>query len=413
MIERGLQFDLGRFLDTIESAPPGAAVEVFAAELVHWLDADRIRFLITDLNGEALVPLGGASAATFYDFEPGESLTLTEHPAHERALTTQEVQVSVRAGATTYLAPVTARGDTIGVLDVRVLGVGSPGLTDVVAGAAHALAYVVTTERRHSDLFEWGTRSDPVSLAAEIQRRLLPSAFTCEAGPVTVSAWLEPANRVGGDTFDYALDEDRLYLSLTDAMGHGIDAALLATLTVGALRNGRRRRLALDAMAVNASGAIFGQRHGSGFVTGQVAMIELATGVLSIVNAGHPPPLVARDGHAHAIDLVPDVPFGVLPEPAYRVQQFRLRAGDRIMFVTDGMLESNASQFDVAALVEDTRALHARQALQTVMRMLIGMTTGNLRDDATAMCLDWYGPGHERMATGGALHDLARRTEMP
>ena len=53
---------------------------------------------------------------------------------------------------------------------------------DDIAAAAHALAYVVIAARRHTDVFEWGQRTTPFSLAAEIQRRLLPSSYTCEAG---------------------------------------------------------------------------------------------------------------------------------------------------------------------------------------------------------------------------------------
>jgi serine phosphatase RsbU (regulator of sigma subunit) len=63
----------------------------------------------------------------------------------------------------------------------------------------------------------------------------LPAAYTCEAGSFTLSAWLEPAETIGGDTFDYSLDRDRLHLSVTDAVGHGVDSALMATLCVGSL----------------------------------------------------------------------------------------------------------------------------------------------------------------------------------
>ena len=88
--------------------------------------------------------------------------------------------------------------------------------------AAHALAYVVIANRRFTDLYAWGQRSVPLSLAAEIQHRLLPGAYTCEAGQCTLSAWLEPAGDVGGDTFDFILDRDLLHLSMTDAMGHDV-----------------------------------------------------------------------------------------------------------------------------------------------------------------------------------------------
>ena len=62
-------------------------------------------------------------------------------------------------------------------------------------------------------------------MEAEIQHRLLPGAYTCEAG-ITLAGWLEPAGDVGGDTFDFILKRDTLHLSMTDAMGHTRDAAL-------------------------------------------------------------------------------------------------------------------------------------------------------------------------------------------
>ena len=99
-----------------------------------------------------------------------------------------------------------------------------------IARIGHMLAFVVIANRRHTDLFEWAQRSTAFTLPAEIQRRLLPAAFTCEAGAFTLSAWLEPAASIGGDTFDYSLARDVLHLSVTDAMGHGVASALTATL---------------------------------------------------------------------------------------------------------------------------------------------------------------------------------------
>src|SRR4029077_13399853 len=93
--------------------------------------------------------------------------------------------------------------------------------------------------RRHTDLYEWGQRTRPLTLSAEIQHRLLPGPQTCEAGAFTLAAWLEPASDIAGDTFDFNLARDLLHVSLTDAMGHGVAAALAATLCVGSLRNAR------------------------------------------------------------------------------------------------------------------------------------------------------------------------------
>src|SRR4051794_41646953 len=96
----------------------------------------------------------------------------------------------------------------------------------------------------------------PWSLAAEIQHRLLPTSYTCEAGQFTLAGWLEPAGDVGGDTFDFSVERDSLHLSMTDAMGHHVDAALLATVLVGALRNARRRAVDLAEQARLANEAL-------------------------------------------------------------------------------------------------------------------------------------------------------------
>ena len=95
---------------------------------------------------------------------------------------------------------------------------------------------MVIANRRYTDLFEWGQRTVPLSLAAEIQRRLLPASFTCEADQFTLAGWLEPAGQVGGDTFDFSLDRHTLHVSMTDAMGHSVD--------VGAAGDARGGRLA-------------------------------------------------------------------------------------------------------------------------------------------------------------------------
>ena len=98
------------------------------------------------------------------------------------------------------LVPITERGDAIGVLEVSLAYEPDATTLDDLVDAAHALAYALIASRRHTDLFEWAQRDTPFSVSAEIQRRLLPSAYTAEAGPLTLAGWLEPASHVGGET---------------------------------------------------------------------------------------------------------------------------------------------------------------------------------------------------------------------
>jgi serine phosphatase RsbU (regulator of sigma subunit) len=272
-----------------------------------------------------------------------------------------------------------------------------------VALIAHALAYVVIANRRFTDLFEWGQRSVPLSLAAEIQHRLLPAAYTCEAGQFTLAGWLEPAGDVGGDTFDFAMERNTLHLSMTDAMGHEVNAALLATVLVGALRNARRAGLPLGEQARRASDELAATDRHNGFVTGQVVRIDLRAGTADIVNAGHPLPLRLRDGRVEPVELQADPPFGTVTGHRYRVQRLALEAGDRLMFFTDGIIERNTGDIDVGAMLAQSAGMHAREAVQHIIQAILRATNGALNDDATALCLDWHGgPVRERMTDSGA-----------
>jgi serine phosphatase RsbU (regulator of sigma subunit) len=318
-------------------------------------------------------------------------------------LVRQSVEVATEAGGTWLYAPVTSRGEAVGVLELRVADPPDRAVIEQVAHAAHAMAYIVIANRRYTDLFEWGQRSVPLSLAAEIQHRLLPGSYTCEAGQFTLAAWLEPAGEVGGDTFDFALGRDRLFVSLTDAMGHTVKASLLATLLVASVRNGRRRNADLAEQAHLANQALHEYAGRAEFVTGQIVSVDLAQGTAQIVNAGHPPPLRLRDGVVDEVPLDADPPFGVVPDHAYDVQTLPLEPGDRLMFLTDGVLEREAARVDVRAMLIDTRAEHPREAIQQLIQAAVQASRGRLRDDATALCLDWHGgPRRDRQTTAGA-----------
>src|SRR5918995_3948191 len=243
--------------------------------------------------------------------------------------------------AAVVYAPVTNRGEAIGVLEVSLAREPDERTLADVALAAHALAYVVIANRRFTDLFAWGQRSVPLSLAAEIQHRLLPGSYTCEAGQFTLAAWLEPSGDIAGDTFDFAIERDTLHISMTDAMGHAINASMLATILVGALRNARRAGVDLGEQAGLANASLGDYAGWSDFVTGQIARIDLRSQTATIVNAGHPLPLRLRRGRVAGVALEADAPFGILRDIEYRVQRLPLEPGDRLIFLTDGLTERN------------------------------------------------------------------------
>jgi serine phosphatase RsbU (regulator of sigma subunit) len=182
-----------------------------------------------------------------------------------------------------------------------------------------------------------------------------------------------------------------------------MDAALLATVLVGGLRNARRRGVELAEQARLANDALAEQSDESQFVTGLLVRIDLPRATAGIVNAGHPPPLRLRAGRVDQVPLEADRPFGLRPGGGYRVQALPLEVGDRLMFVTDGMLERDAAGVSIAAILTASMEMHAREAVQHLTQAVLEASGGQLRDDATALCLDWHGgPPRNRDATSGA-----------
>ena len=402
--------DVGALLKKVEAAPPIEAVEVVATELGAMVGARTVTLLITDFTGRAVVRLTSANRVTgarSHGVEQAETLPLAG-TRYEQVLRTQRADLEQIDGGARMIVPVTDRGDAIGLLEMDLPTMPSETEIADISSAGHALAYVVIAARRYTDVFEWGQRSAPFALAAEIQRRLLPASYTCEAGQFTLAGWLEPASSVGGDTFDYTLDRDCLQISITDAVGHQVEAALLATLLVGSLRNGRRRGMDLAEQAAYANDSLAANSDAGQFVTGQLLRVELHSATAQIVNAGHTLPLRLRDGKVEEVDLTVEAPFGVLPGKTFEVQPFPLEPGDRIVFLTDGMLERNAAALDVAAALADSADLHPREVVHELGAAVLRATGNDLRDDATMVCLDWYGgPPRDRTTEHGADPDRA------
>ena len=417
---------MARALDAAEAASPVEAVEAVTRELGLALAATRVSFLIADLSGRALVRLahvrlGPAEGAADSPLGSDERRAVEESatvlpfdggPA-EQAVRSQEVQViapgsrrpsSDGSEQWRVLAPVTQRGEVIGLLELLLPVEPDDDSLEEIARLAHLLAFVVIANRRHTDLFEWGQRTRPLSLSAEIQHRLLPGPQTCEAGAFTLAGWLEPAAGIAGDTFDFSLARDALHLSLTDAMGHGVAAALAATLCVGSLRNARNEGASLLEQVTSTNEALLEHAAESAledFVTGLVGRIDLRTGAMDLVNAAHVAPYLDRGGRVTTLDLPVDLPLGLFADTTYSASRIALEPGDRIVFVTDGMLERNAVALDLPAQIRATRALHPRDAVRSLADRVLEATGHALSDDATVLCLDWHG-GHGR--DRGSVH---------
>ena len=187
------------------------------------------------------------------------------------------------------------------------------------------------------------------------------------------------------------------HLAIMDSMGHGLRLSVVANLAVGAYRHGRREGQSLDHMHHMLDSVIGDQCGGDGFVTGQLCRLELNTGSLAIVNAGHPPPLLIRHGQVVGqIECPPTPPWGIGPgDPEMVVVS--LEPGDNVLFYSDGVVkghEPHYADFGIARL-EDLAGRHFSDQLPlgVIVRLLIQAVLdhhgGRLRDDATVLAMNW------------------------
>ena len=189
--------------------------------------------------------------------------------------------------------------------------------------------------------------ANELALARRIQLAMLPSlsSATLDRDDLDIYASLTPAREVGGDFYDFLLLGDRLFFCIGDVSGKGVPAALVMAMASSAFRMLTTEDATPEHIVAQMNDSMARDNDYNMFITLFIGTLDLTTGHLRYVNAGHKAPMLG----AQPLASKPNLPVGVMPNLLFAAQETTLAPGDTLFLYTDGLTEAEndrQEQFD-------------------------------------------------------------------
>jgi serine phosphatase RsbU (regulator of sigma subunit) len=365
--------------DVLNKVPPHLLADQIVSEAQRLVGVTSVALYVVDIDGTLLLRLAGSEE---FPSELDAPLGVGPEIPREgllrlRALIEEELPGSV-------MAPLLLRGRALGVL----LAVDAPEQPLVrlarQAAAALALANVYTDE------FDTARRRKETSPASEIQQNLLPPRIARIAGGILAGNVL-PGYEIGGDWFDYTENHDGAWIGVADSKGKGTTAAALGAVALGAFRAKRRVNAHLDVTALAIHHAMQEVAVDGAFVNATIARWHGPSSTFSSITCGHQQPLlITAVGELAELDATEHPALG-LGEPARRftIDRRRLEPGERLLLISDGVLDRRTADGQPLGLdgVREALASAVDAAAASTVRALedaiTAASTDPLEDDAT------------------------------
>ena len=183
-----------------------------------------------------------------------------------------------------------------------------------------------------------------LNLASDIQAHMLPCIFPPfpEHNEFDIYATMTPAKEVGGDFYDYyMMDGRKLAVVAADVSGKGVPAALFMVITKVLIKNHVQLGLEPAEVFEKVNNLLCEGNDADLFVTAWLGVLDLATGVLTYVNAGHNPPLLKKEGgDFEYLRCKPALVLAGMEMTKYTQSQLEMKPGDSLFLYTDGVTEA-------------------------------------------------------------------------
>ena len=331
----------------------------------------------------------------------------------------QGVRRPRRVGAWVSLVCLTVLGAGVALFHTRGWLFDGAGMSIafavMLAGLVSSSTLEVERDNRRLAALEHDLREEAARLAGEMEaaRRIqlgsLPDARTAFLGEhrFSIDALLEPAREVGGDLFDFfMLDQHRLCFLIGDVSGKGVPASLFMAVTKTLSRSFAMRLAGGPSAVVSAANLDLSRGNVETlFVTMLLGVLDVQTGALELVNAGHDAPWLRGPGRPPRQVSAPaqagGPPLCVLDDFVYTVQHLQLAPGDDLVMVTDGITEAAnlaADLYGSARLRAALAAIGDEAPVDAIVQRLRSdvaefVDGAEASDDLAILVLRWNGPG--------------------
>ena len=270
------------------------------------------------------------------------------------------------------------------------------------------IAIITYTENKKALVEEKTRIRSELEVANVIQHSLLPVISEKYPGrrEIDISAFMEAAKEVGGDFYDvFFVDPDSLALVIGDVSGKGVPAALFMANAKITLQNCIRDIPSLAEAVETANNALCTGNEANMFVTIWVGILDLKTGALRYVSAGHNPPVVVKDGSPSYINTKSGFVLAGMEDMIYKENIITLSDGDVIYLYTDGVTEANSKSKELygdnrlIACFEKTGGMSAEQIIAAVKDSVDDFVKDNAQfDDMTMLCVRYLGQNGKAVA---------------
>ncbi len=242
-----------------------------------------------------------------------------------------------------------------------------------------------------------------LTIARGIQMAMLPKIFPPypERDDISMFGMLTPAKQVGGDLYDFFIRDEKLFFCIGDVSGKGVPASLVMAVTRSLFRTISAHENDPAVIVQNMNDSMSETNETNMFVTFLAGALDLTDGTLRYCNAGHNAPLIMSPHKTRFMDVVSNIPLGIVEGMFYQEQETKLAAGEGIFLYTDGLTEAENVRKELfgedrlLSLAAETAALTVEEQVGRISQAVKDhMGTEPQSDDLTMLSFKYQGDPH-------------------